>query len=426
MRTVPSSILYQFHSVQNFLSSLIEDLTDKRSLLVLLPDQLDPTEFVSALQAEFRRREFEFEKVSLARLSNSQSYAPITALSNALEIEWPSADTPHTIMNLMETGNLPDFVLLEDAGQLSSQDCADWSSFLVRWAEHCQHRVNQRLPITALCLVGPAAGMLSHVPENKVYLVVHWWWGFPSALEMRILCRLTTSTDNWDIMTRWREYVVPALAGNDIFLASNLMELDVLRDVQTINRYLQNFAEQRGWEAKNLRTWGLDEEMSFHDTGYSLVPPRSLRTLWAHGIMGWTPEYGLELHTAVLAVLGRQEELSHRLWRGQSELIFPFVDRARLEICKYLTSFHGPDWPVREYVPDSPQEEEIVRKNPLACQLGHLHFVLQNSSFISSKQRLTTLISLCRWIRNKIAHYRPITFKDFEDFLREVRKLNNI
>ena len=77
-------------------------------------------------------------------------------------------------MNLMEMGNLPDFVLLEDAGQLSSQECADWSSFLVRWAEHCQHRVNQGLPITALCLVGPAAGMLCHVPENKIYLMVHW------------------------------------------------------------------------------------------------------------------------------------------------------------------------------------------------------------------------------------------------------------
>ena len=426
MRTVPSSIFYQFHSVQNFLSRLIEDLTDKRSLLVLLPDQLDPTELVSALQAEFRRREFEFEKVSLARLSNSQSYAPITVLSNALEIEWPSADLPHTIMNLMETENLPDFILLEDTGELSSQDCADWSSFLVRWAEHCQHRVNQRLPITALCLVRPAAGMLSHIPENKVYLVVHWWWGFPSALEMRILCRLMTSTDNRDIMNRWREYVVPALAGNDIFLASNLMEPDVLCNVQTINGCLQDFAEQRGWEAENLRILGLDEEISFHDTGYSPVPPHSLRTLWAHGIMGWTLEYGLELHTAVLAVLGRQGELSHRLWRGQSELVLPIVDRTRLEICEYLTSFHGPDWPVREHVPDSPREEEIVRENPLACQLGHLDFVLQNSSFISSKQRLTTLISLCRWIRNQIAHYRPIAFKDFESFFSEVRKLNNI
>ena len=221
-------------------------------------------------------------------------------------------------------------------------------------------------------------------------------------------------------MTRWREYVVPALAGNDISLVGNLMELDVLCDVQTINRYLQNFAEQRGWEATNLRTWGLEEEMSFHDTEYSLVPPRSLRKLWAHGVVGWTLEYGLELHTAVLAVLGRQEELSHRLWRGQSELVLPLVDRTRLEVCKYLTSFHGPDWPVREYAPESPQEEEIVRKNPLACQLGHLEFILKNSSFISSKQRLTTPISLCRWIRNQIAHYRPIAFKDFENFLREV------
>ena len=38
MRIMPSGILYQLHSVQHFLSRLVEDLADKRSLLVLLPD----------------------------------------------------------------------------------------------------------------------------------------------------------------------------------------------------------------------------------------------------------------------------------------------------------------------------------------------------------------------------------------------------
>ena len=40
-----------------------------------------------------------------------------------------------------------------------------------------------------------------------------------------------------------------------------------------------------------------------------LFPLVDLRTLWAHGAIGWTLEYGLELHAAVLALLDRHEEL---------------------------------------------------------------------------------------------------------------------
>lgn len=126
---------------------------------------------------------------------------------------------------------------------------------------------------------------------------------------------------------------------------------------------------------------------------------------------------------AVLAVLGKKEELSHRLWRGQAELVLPLIDRTRLEICKHFTSFYGSDWPVVKYKPESFQEEKSVRENLLACQLGHLAFLLKNASFISSEEPCASVISLCRWIRNKIAHSSPITFRDFEGFLHEVRKI---
>lgn len=423
MRIVSADTLYQLQSVQHFLGRLVDDLADRRSILVLLPNRINSTEFVDALQAEIWRRDFEFEKISLANLANSQSPTSVTTLSSELKIEWPSADTPHTIMNLMETRNLPEVILIEDIDQLPYEECGNWLSFLVQWAEHCQHRTNQGLQITAICVVAPAAAMLDHVPENKIYLVVHWWWGFPSSLEMRFLCRLTTPTDDWDIMTRWREYIVPALAGNDISLASDFMELDILGDIQTISKHLQTVAEQREWEIENLRTWGLKEDMSFLNTRYSLAPPRSLRTLWAHGVVDWTLEYGLELHVAVLVILGRQEELSHRLWRGQAELVLPLIDRTRLEICEHFTFLYGSDWPVREYKPESLQEEEAVRENPLACQLGHLEFLLKNASFISSEKRCTKVVSFCRRMRNRIAHYSPISFRDFEGFLQEVEKI---
>jgi hypothetical protein len=40
-----------------------------------------------------------------------------------------------------------------------------------------------------------------------------------------------------------------------------------------------------------------------------LFPPVDLRTLWAHSAIGWTLEYRLELHAAVLALLNRHEGL---------------------------------------------------------------------------------------------------------------------
>lgn len=423
MKIVSVDTLYQLQSVQHFLGRLVDDLADKRSIIVLLPNRINPIELMDVLQAELWRRDFVLEKVSLANQSNSQNSTLVTMLSSELEIEWPYADTPHTIMNLMKVENLPEVILIEGIEQLPYEERGNWSSFLVQWAEHCQHRTNQGLPITAICIVAPAVAILDHVPENKIYLEVHWWWGFPSSLEMRFLCRLTTSTDGWDTMTQWREYVVPALVGNDTSLASDFMELDILGDIQAISNHLQTVAEQREWNVENLRTWGLEEDFSFPNTGYSLAPPRSLRMLWAHGVVGWTLEYGLELHVAVLAVLGKKEELSHRLWRGQAELVLPLIDRTRLEICRHFTSFYGSDWPVREYKPESFQEEKSVRENPLACQLGHLAFLLKNASFISSEEPCASVISFCRWIRNKIAHSSPITFRDFEGFLHEVRKI---
>ena len=423
MRVTRLDVLFQLPSVQRFLNRLMDDFANRRSLLILLPTGVDPVELRDVMRAELWRRDFELEEVSLVCLPNPRERPPVAALSEALGINW-AFDTPRTVLNLMETEQLPDIIFLDDLDQLSPETCKDWVAFLGQWAQHCQRRIDRGSSITALCVMGPAVGVLPHLPESSVHLAVHWWWGFPSALETRVLCRSSNEGGGWNTMTRWREHMLPALSGNDVSLVDALW--DVLhKDVETLLNCLHTLAGQRGWEAEALRSWGVGEGSITSSSNYDftpLFPPVDLRLLWAHGAIGWTLEYGLELHPAALAALGRQDELRHRLWRGQAELIFPLVDRIRLEICNHLTRAHGSDWPVRWSPPTSLEEDAAVRQSPLACQWGHLKALLSHGALRRSHQNWLPLITLVHSIRNEIAHYRPITFHDFEGFWREVER----
>lgn len=424
MRTVRSDIFFRLPSVQNFLSRLVDDLSNSRSLLILLPVGVDSVELSDAVRAELWRREFELAEVSIASLPSPKESPLVASLSDALGIGWTS-DCPRTIPNLMDAEHLPDVVLLEDLDQLCPEASEAWTFFVEQWSQHCQRRVDRGSSITALCVMGQAPAILPHLPKSSVHLGVHWWWSFPSSLEIRVLCRSNDEAGEWDIATRWREYVLPALSGNDVSLVDELWDV-VHLDMATLLHRLQTLAGQRGWVADTLQKWGLKED-GVHSSNYGLataVPPADLRILWAQGVVGCTVEYGPELHSAVLAVLGRHDELRHRVWRGQAELLFPFLDRIRLEICTDLSFRFGPDWPVRWFAPKSSEEDRAVRENPLACQWGHLKAVLSYGPLLRTYQNWLPLISIAHSTRNNIAHYRPVTFRDFEGLWREVARVS--
>lgn len=423
MNTSFNSALFLVPSVQQFVNTLTSDLANKRSLVVLLPVGVDPAGIWSALRAELWKRDFEFEEMSLPTLPEGR--APVAALSEVLRVNWKSSDIPRTAANLMATGNLPDIVQLEGLEELPDTARRDWVMFLTQWARISQNMADRGRMPTALCMVVPAVAILPHIPESDVHLAVHWWWGFPSTLEIHLLCRLGNESNAWGIVPRWREHLLPALVGNDVSLVECLWDCLHLNAEDLVDR-LYSFAEQRGWEAKALRTWGAEELVvtSNYDHGHQPSPlSAQLRTLWAHGALCWTLEYGLELHTAALAILGRNEELRHRLWRGQAELLLPLIDHMRLKLCDHLTQSYGHDWPVRWHPPASSEEEAAVRNSPLACQWGHLEWLLKNCVHLRSEQRWVSLASLARWIRNEMAHYRPVTFRDFEGFWRKVAQV---
>ncbi|MGQ4808465.1 hypothetical protein NKDENANG_01848 [Candidatus Entotheonellaceae bacterium PAL068K] len=421
--TLPTD-LFRLPSVQRFLSLLVDDLASRRSLLVLLPAAIDPVEVWATLRDEILRRDFEFETVSLAKVSNERS--PVAALSHIFEVHWPSPDLPRTVANLMALEQLPDAVLLEDFDQLPSTAREAWTTFLRDWSQASQSRADSGHSPTALCIVTPGGSVLCRIPANSMHFAVHWWWGFPSALEIRFLCRSSNSRESRKPIEHWREYVLPGLVGNDVSLAAYLWD-HMQGDFESLLTHLRIFAERCNWKTGVLKEWDKGIREAVLNRAWNRgrpFPPSELRPLWAYGAVGWTLEYGLELHTAALAVLKQREGLRHRLWRGQAELLLPYVDHIRLGLCKHLTRVLGPDWPVRWYQPTSQEEDQTVRDNPLACQWGYLDTLLKKGAIPRSERRWSTLASRVRWIRNEIAHYRPVTFGDFEAVLRETARFS--
>ena len=95
------------------------------------------------------------------------------------------------------------------------------------------------------------------LPVPAPALSFHWWWGFPSVLEMRLACRLASAQygeDDSDT-AQWREYVIPGLVGNDVQLAEQMWQgvLDKYRsDIERFGRILGDVWNSRMWNGPSM------------------------------------------------------------------------------------------------------------------------------------------------------------------------------
>lgn len=420
------SQLFKLPSGRHFLSGILNDLSRRCSVVTLLPAGVEPAVLTNVIREELRRLDYYQVEIFLPDLSSD--YSPAVSLSAALELKWEKDDTSRTVANMVLSQNLPDIIFFKGFDAIPEGQRRKWMSFLVDWSKASQYAADNGSYPAACCLFIPAAKLPMQLPVGNVYLSVHWWWGFPTALEIQLLCRFgdwnQVESDN-DIGP-WREYVLSSLVGNDIFLAEYLW--NKMEDcVDNLINYLEDYATQRGWTQEEFELLGVDRISFSANKNQRFTTPNLLEwnNLWARGMLSWTPEYGLELHAAALVVLGRKSELWHRIWRGQSKLLLPLLDGIRLKICDSLTRSYGFNWPVRWFAPIYQEEEMAVKKSPLACQWGHLEYLLNNCQNLRSERRWLSVIKPARRIRNELAHYRPISFDDFRQLYYEWQKLNS-
>ncbi|MCL6447255.1 MAG: hypothetical protein K6U04_03740 [Armatimonadetes bacterium] len=426
-----SSFLYsgffQLPSVRRFLASIVDDLANRRSVLLLLPLNIEPAQVMTVLREELWRRDI--SSVTLPLPEFFPDRPPPAALGEALGVDWGEGNISRTVANLIvASSSLPDLIWLDGYCILPEIKRKIWLEFLVQWSWHSQNTADYGVMAPAICLVIPANMLPCEVPTSSLYLSVRWWWGFPTALEMQLLCRINNELEQekWGASSLWREFLLPALVGNDIACMAYLWN-EVDGDLEKIVQSLQAYSYQCGWTWENLVGQGF-EFQNLNERGVrfglpgapSVAPPLKLFRLWSHGLLMATPEYGIELHSAALNFLGKKEELWHRIWRGQAALLLPVLDDVRLTICNLLTRRYGHNWPIRWFPPLSEEEKQAVRDNPLACQWGHLEYLLKYCHSLQPERRWLSLVTTGRKIRNELAHYRPINYSEFRTFYGEM------
>jgi hypothetical protein len=409
---VELSSLLHTPAAARFLQRICDELADRRSVLLLLPEGIDPREVRAALRDGLVFREFAPKDVRVGEQENDH---PPSSVGAALGVRWSPPETPRTVFNLARAEGLPEIVMLHDLELAPPEERARWSRFVAEWAHVAHYLADDGHLVPPICLICPATALLPNIPSSDVRLSVQHWWGFPSALEVHVLCRAQHAGGSWDTLTRWREHILPSLAGSDISVVRALWDVLPTLSPRDLECALRAYGEERGWTCEGLITAGADKVMTpYHHEEVGPTPPDSWQALWALGAASWTLEYGLELHSAALALLGRSRELQQRIWRGQADLLLPMVDHLRLHLCQYLSERYERSWPLF-LEPESEREAAEVRKDPLACQWGHLSLLLLKAPALTRESRWRPLANTARTLRNEIAHYRPVSYEQFEE-----------
>ncbi len=399
-------------SASQLIDDVIEDLRLGRSVLLVAPETQSLSEIRSAISYGVGRGGLWGEEISLTEMSENYEGA-VSRLSDYLRLDPP----PKTLEALLLHESCPEVILLNDIERLSTMDSHTWLHLLESWAQQTKRiRDTQVYPVTRrLCLSSPATILAGIAPKSDVTLSVRWWWNIPSTLEMQLLCRLQDPEYNLEAI--WREHLLPSLTGNDIELFEYLWDR-ITQPTDVLFDNLREFALAKGWQ-RHTEQWLklLKKQFPSKMSGSGrLGPPEVWRCFWDFGALICTPEYGLEIHSAALVLLGQRKGVEQKMWRGQANLLLPLLDSVRLDLCEYFTRRYGKEWSLKWAEPKDEQELERVRESPLATQWGHLLQAVLNSPYRDRLHKERRLVVTGRNIRNELAHFRPISFVEFSAF----------
>ena len=410
------NIVLALPSVRNFIDDICE-ATRTKSVVALIPDTIS-----RVMVARLIANRLDVLRMSWKDVQYSGEQYPVMAISDQLNIEWPTASTARNIRNLLQCKGLPDLIHIRDFSATGTGNIPErqrWLGLIQEWVEESKNVENQGVrPASRLCLVAKMKDFDFEPPVYQGGLSIHWWWGFPSSLEVRLACRIGSWDEDDEAANRWREQVLPALAGTDFDLAEHLWDA-ILGPTEAVIQSLEEYARLKGLTVLPER-----EMREFAIPPSSPSPPSIVWRPWARGNVLSSPEYGPEYHPALFAHCGRRVDVEHRLWRGQSELLLPILNETRIRICDDLTEAFGADWPTNPYRPQTDYELEAVKDNPRGVEFGHIEYLLRNVPKFRDKESLLDVASLSRKLRNEIAHYRPVAFTEFEELWKEMGRLN--
>jgi hypothetical protein len=405
---------FELPSTRQFIQQAADALLASQSVVITVPDSTNIQRLHEQLTGQLLH-----QHVRLPLVSPPPDVEHLVSFFiQAIRMEWADTRAPMTVANLMSQPKLPPILSLKLPDNLSPATTARWLDFIKQWQRTAEILVNEGELPPALCVLARGR-TLPQLPTSNDHMQVMWWWGFPAMLEMQLLCR--EKRDNDSVVAMWREFVLPSLAGNDLGILQALWRLP--DDIDEVMAILQNYATKRGWTPDLITELDAITLVRTASNNIPTAPPPELVPLWQRGIISWTYENGLELHSAALALVNERDTLQHRVWRGQANLLLPTIDRFRLAVCDHLTANYGADWPIKWDPPLTDAHREAAEENPRSSELGHMAHLLHNAPELKADRRYAGPMRLARDIRNVLAHYTPVEYERFADLMREIDAL---
>jgi hypothetical protein len=396
-------------SVRQWLGRLRQAVGERRCAVLLLPDSVEAAGIWDALRLEVERIRGEWP-VEIDLSECPAGVSPHGAFAAALGLDRSAGIT---LESALTASTEPDVIVLKHIEQLPVAARNGWFEFIAQAAALSQRLAGQRRVPCFICL-GRGENILDGIPSTDARLAIEWWWGLPSVTETRVLLRAAEDGSD-SVREAYREHVLPSLAGADLDMAEFLWD-DIFNGRERIEQRLVEYAGKRGWSKDRLQSLGLERRPLARRAlaaGIARVPPLDLRRFWANGLVNQTAEYGVELNTAALACVDRREAVAHRVWRGETALLLPLLDALRLDLCTLLARDFGPNWPEKLGWPQDQEEQGAVREDPYSAQWGYLYWLFRSAPPLRKAFRLVQLSSQAWWIRNELAHYRPVAFGPF-------------
>ncbi len=396
-------------SARRFADTMALDCIQGRNLLVLTGAQL-ASECLRRLldDAIGRRRGPRVQAVGLEIFSEAEQPSAFLA-RHAVSNE----DAFRPGATEQDTTGLPDTVFLLSGLERLSQSAQEiWAKYFHTWTLYPATSAHVLVLATST-----RPGRLRDATSDT-RLAVHAWWRNLSTLEIHLLCKLCTDASEEWAAARWREAVLPHIAGYDTRLIAHLWDA-VLQSEAELTAALRQHGEGLGLARAPLATlWqGLRRASGGNTDASTLVG--NWGQAWSMGAVHGSDEHGVEFTAAALAVLDKHLDLRHRMWRGQAALLLPYLDHLRISVCRELTSTRGQDWPLRLggrlFAGD---ERTRVELDPLATEFGPLEIILKESHHTATK-RFHPLIKRARLMRNALAHYQPVSLSDYRELLAE-------
>jgi hypothetical protein len=401
--------LFELPTLREFMQRIADALVvEHHSVIVVLPATMGVDAITPRLYREFLHREPKMRRVIVR-----DSADPLKVIAESEGVQYQGKLTVEKLLSQIEKQVSPEdrSAILHITGleDTSSETQKAWLELFTHWAEVAQTRSAGRLVTPALLLIFDANRLLQDLPSSNVFLQLFWFRQL-SSLEMQLLCRVQPDPGTDEPLTIWREQVLPDMVGADLNLLEWLwVPIAHIRSVDNLMIHLREYAKNQGWE----ETVDSESATQIPPTTHVYHLNGSQRNLWARGLLYYTPENGWEIHSALLALMNKQSEVSHRYWRGQARLMLPFVDHIRHSILTRLTIRQGDGWPSRLVNPAHNPELDAPIQDASQVEWGHLKYLFEHSVHINGERKWRGLIRLGWDIRNRIAHYEPIALSDY-------------